>query len=458
MGKYERTLFIFRRDLRLEDNLGLLAALESSSETAVCFVLDPRQIRAHDYLSSPAREFMLNSLEDLSKDVAAQGGELILIEGSAEDAASELAADLKASAVFVNEDYTPFSRKRDEKLGESLKKIGAELISVEDCLLSSPRKVLKDNGTPYTVYTPFYKRAQKIPVDEPKYPKGGKFLKPGRLSLPLADLQDYRGAGASKPFRHGGRREALGILESIGKYKKYDDERNLPAIEGTTGLAAHLKFGTVSAREVYAAVKRAFSAEHTLIRELYWRDFFSHIAFHFPHVFGRAFNQKLDALEWDYDQDKFDAWCAGQTGFPIVDAGMRQLNETGFMHNRVRMIVASFLTKDLHIDWRWGEKYFAQKLIDFDPAVNNGNWQWAASTGCDAQPYFRIFNPWLQQEKFDPDASYIKRWVPELANLSAKAIHKLYESPKPPAGYPKPMVDHAEEKISAISMFEAVKG
>jgi len=223
----------------------------------------------------------------------------------------------------------------------------------------------------------------------------------------------------------------------------YAATKDIPALS-TSNLSAHLKFGTLSIRETYHAIKKILGPTHLLLRQLYWRDFFTHVAYYSPFVFGHAFHEKYDQLIWEHDDKKFQRWCTGTTGFPIVDAGMRQLTTTGFMHNRVRMIAASFLTKDLHIDWRWGEKFFAQQLIDYDPAVNNGNWQWCASTGCDAQPYFRIFNPWLQQKKFDTECIYIKRWIPELKKVAPATIHTWYAN-KLPSNYPKPMVDHTQE-------------
>ena len=239
----------------------------------------------------------------------------------------------------------------------------------------------------------------------------------------------------------------------------YDEERNYPSLSATTGLSAYNKFGLCSVREFFYAVVDQFSEGHTLISELYWRDFFTHIGFHHPKVFGHCFHEKYEKLHWKNDESLFQCWCEGRTGFPIVDAGMRELNATGYMHNRVRMIVASFLCKDLHIDWRWGERYFAQKLIDYDPCVNNGNWQWAASTGCDAQPYFRIFNPWLQQKKFDKEALYIKKWIPNLNNLSSSSIHNLYKEKarqKNSSDYPAPIVDHFVESKKAKEMFAAL--
>jgi deoxyribodipyrimidine photo-lyase len=235
----------------------------------------------------------------------------------------------------------------------------------------------------------------------------------------------------------------------------YPETRNLPAVNGTSHLSAHHKFGTLSIRETHAAIVDAFGSHHTLINELYWRDFFTHIGYHFPRVYGSAFNTKYNAVKWDRNKSYYEAWCKGMTGFPIVDAGMRELNATGYMHNRVRMITASFLTKDLHLDWRHGERYFARQLVDYDPAVNNGNWQWSASTGCDAQPYFRIFNPWLQQKRFDPDCVYIKHWVPELSHLQPAVIHKLATSPSiRVVNYPKPIVDHSTESQKSKELFK----
>jgi deoxyribodipyrimidine photo-lyase len=221
-------------------------------------------------------------------------------------------------------------------------------------------------------------------------------------------------------------------------------------------LSAHHKFGTVSIRETYQKIKNEFGIAHTLINELYWRDFFTHIGFHFPKVFVSAFNEKYEKIPWENNKTKFNHWCNGTTGFPIVDAGMRELGTTGFMHNRVRMVVASFLTKDLHIDWRWGEQFFANHLIDYDPAVNNGNWQWAASTGCDAQPYFRIFNPWSQQQKFDTNCIYIKKWIPELKNLTSREIHQLENKPSLVPNYPQPIINHNEAAFIAKQLFQNI--
>ncbi|MFW5746484.1 MAG: cryptochrome/photolyase family protein, partial [Nanoarchaeota archaeon] len=260
-----------------------------------------------------------------------------------------------------------------------------------------------------------------------------------------------------------GRKSALRILRNLEQFEDYSKDKDIPAKDATTHLSAHIKFGTCSLREIYHAIKGT-REDHPLLRQLYWHDFFTYVAHHFPHVFGSPFRSKYKELEWDKGaqaEKRFRSWCKGNTGFPIVDAGMRQLNTSGFMHNRVRMIVASFLIKDLHIDWRQGERYFAKRLMDYDPAVNNGNWQWAASTGCDAQPYFRIFNPWRQQKRFDPECIYIKEWVPELQELDPAHIHqwstecKEYWHKK--VAYPAPIVCHDEERDEAKARYASVQ-
>jgi len=259
----------------------------------------------------------------------------------------------------------------------------------------------------------------------------------------------------TRSYIEGGRKKGVPILQRAADFKEYETERDFPAKRLTTQLSPHLKFGTLSIREVYKAFKD--QGNFSLIRQLYWRDFYYQIGFFFPHVFKGSFREKYQSLKWAYDKNLFRKWYKGETGFPIVDAGMKQLNSTGFMHNRVRMIVASFLTKDLQINWQWGEKYFAQKLIDFDIAVNNGNWQWSSSTGCDPSPYFRIFNPWTQQKKFDPECEYIKTFIPALRNLSPKDIHNLKNRRPVGIDYPKPIVNHSEARKKALLMFKNIK-
>ncbi len=401
-----------------------------------------------------AVQFMIESLQDLSSDLEKRDARMYFFYGEPKKIVEDLITQESLDAIFVNHDYTPFSRSRDRELQNLTKKHKVEFKSYFDLLLAEVGTVLTDKSTPYTVYSHFAKKARTLPVAKPiennhrnYYVNSLKGEIPTALTTVLPTSEYNKNIWIA-----GGRKCALKILKSMHQYTKYEEERNFPGTNGTTGLSAHNKFGTVSIREVYWSIARNLSASHTLINELYWRDFFYHVAYSFPHVFGHAFHQKYDGIKWQNDQTLFKAWCNGETGFPIVDAGMRQLNTTGFMHNRVRMIVASFLVKDLHIDWRWGERYFAQKLIDYDPAVNNGNWQWAASTGCDAQPYFRIFNPWIQGKRFDPECKYIKTWVEELREYDAKQIHKL-EKQHSLAGYTLAIINHAEAKEEAEGMF-----
>lgn len=457
--KYQRALHIFRRDLRLYDNTALNAALSLSKEVVPCFIFNYPQVHPHPYRSTNGLAFMIECLEELAKEIRSLGADLLLLQSlnqseSYIELLERLFKELQIDAVFFNIDYTPFSRKRDAAIFNLCAKLNIHCAHYSDALLVEPSEFSKDDGRPYTVYTPFFKKASKLPVAKPCQMASGQLIKvqfPGAVSDPRLFWPE---TSAPKRISHGGRTNALSILETLPGFTQYEEERNIPSLRGTTLLAPHNKFGTLSIREVYHAISRTLGENHTLIRELYWRDFFTHIAWHFPHVFGGAFNKQYDAIKWNEDESAFNAWCQGRTGFPIVDAGMRELVTTGFMHNRVRMIVASFLVKDLHISWQRGERFFAQHLTDYDPAVNNGSWQWAASTGCDAQPYFRIFNPWLQQKRFDPECGYIKRWIPELTMLSAKQIHSLDQDDRAAANdYPKPIVDHAVQKIHAEEMF-----
>ncbi|MFU8788811.1 MAG: cryptochrome/photolyase family protein [Methylobacter sp.] len=452
MTRYSNALFIFRRDLRLHDNSALLEALQLSAHVMPCFIFDPRQLQPHPYQSLPGLQFMLQSIADLEQQLQAAGGKLALYQAAPEQVVKQLAKQQPLQAVFVNRDYTPFSRQRDDELAAVCGQLGIALHVLPDVLLNEPEQALKSDNTPYKVFTAFYNNARQFPVALPQALAHANFLPPAS-ELTLAQLGLFGGEAALK----GGRAQALAILGQLGDCANYQNTRDFPALDATCKLSAHLKFGTCSVREVFYAVTEQLGSEHPLIRQLYWRDFFTHIAYHFPAVFGRAFLERFAAVPWDNNADYFQAWCAGKTGFPIVDAGMRELNATGFMHNRVRMIAASFLVKDLHIDWRWGERYFAQHLVDYDPCVNNGNWQWAASTGCDAQPYFRIFNPWLQQLKFDKDCCYIYRWLPELQAFAPKTLHQ-WDKKHSACTYPAPIVGHARASQLSKTRFKAISG
>lgn len=450
MAVKKRGVFIFRRDLRLEDNTALNRALTECDEVYPAFVFDRAQ-RGHIYFSTAAFQFMLESLRSLARQLVERGGRLYLFTGNAAEMLGRLAPESGIDSVYVNRDYTPFAMKRDVLLASRCKLLGLDFIVCPDVLLTEPEDVLTASHTPYRVFTPFFKRAGALPVPRPVPMAEGKLAagdvtgaqrRVAKLAVP-ADLA-----------QRGGRKQAEEALSQVARLGDYAHQRDVPALEGTTRLSAHNKFGTLSIRELYWAVRDAFGPDHPLIRQLYWRDFFTHIAFHHPRVFGGAFHGRYNAVRWDWNENWFSLWCHGRTGFPLVDAGMRELNSTGFMHNRVRMVAASFLVKDLHVDWRRGEQYFANQLVDYDPCVNNGNWQWAASTGCDAQPHFRVFNPWRQQERFDPECEYIKRWIPELDGLTAKQIHGLEGNPPyRPEDYPPPMVDHkVEAEVAKLRM------
>jgi deoxyribodipyrimidine photo-lyase len=422
---YTRSLFIFRRDLRLEDNTALIRALASSREVAAAFIFDPRQCEPHDYFSPHAFQFLQESLDALASDIKKYGGILYRFYGQADEVVKELLDVEKFDAVFINKDYTPFSRRRDTAIKKACQKRGVAFEEHDDALLCAPGSVMKQAGGPYAVFTPFYKKAslQEVSLREHNIAKNfihrpvksSFLLKPGQLN----EVFDPHLA------IHGGRLQALKLFEKLSGLGDYARERDIPALDATSHLSAHLKFGTVSPREVFYAVRSSLGERHPILQQLYWRDFFYHVGYYYPHVFKGCFYEEYDAIPWQNDKKLFTLWCEGRTGVPIVDAGMRELNITGFMQNRVRMIAASYLIKDLHIDWRWGEKYFASKLVDYDPLVNNGNWQWVASTGCDHQPYFRIFNPWLQHKRFDPDCTYVRKWVLELENVPVNKIFDL---------------------------------
>lgn len=453
---YARSVVLFRRDLRLFDNTAFCTAAKNSKQVIPLFIFDERQVGSSNaYRSQRAVQFMVESLEDLEAQLSAKGGCLHALKGSPATVLSKVIEALGVDAVFLNEDVTPFSRSRDEKLRGVCEEAGAHFVSCHDLFLTRPGSVRTQQGTPYQVFTPFMRAASEFSVARPSEPEEVEFFTgdvPGawpafRESLIEEELE---------LFVHGGRARGLALLDDLSELADYVNKRNVPAVRGTSGLSAHHKFGTVSVRETYYRVRELFGVSHKLISELYWRDFYSHLVFDYPELLTKkvAFKKKYRGVSWREDDKQFRAWCAGLTGYPLVDAGMRELNNTGYMHNRVRMVVASFLCKDLRLDWRLGERYFAQQLTDYDPAVNNGSWQWAASTGCDAQPYFRIFNPVSQQKKYDPEAVYIKRWVAELRGLSAKQIHKLVDTSSSLVDYPAPIVDHAQARAETLAWFK----
>ena len=438
MAKFNKALFIFRRDIRIHDNTALISALENSSKVIPLFIFDSRQ-KNHDYFSSNAFEFMVNSLIELKKSLEKKGSDLLVLEGDVLEILKDLKESEDFDALFFNKDYTPFSISRDKKIEEFCLNNDVSFNSFHDALINPPCSVLNGEGEMYKVFTAFYKSALRLDVSYPKSNKYSNYFCP---EIVQKDLSSFIPSSNPNLFVKGGRREALSLLDELKSKPDYSSSRDFVFIDATSKLSAHLKFGTISIREAYFFVNDNFFFAHPLITQFYWRDFFYHVAFFHPRVFGSSFKEKYDNIKWWGSHDDFKAWQQGRTGFPLVDAAMRQLNETGWMHGRARMLVASFLVKNLGVDWRLGEKYFAQRLVDYDPCVNNGNWQWSASTGCDAQPYFRIFNPLTQQKKFDSDCAYIKKWVFELRDVSSKDIHSLSLSGV--SSYPKSIIDYKE--------------
>jgi len=451
-----KTLFIHRRDLRIDDNTALIEAARRGSEVIGCFIVDPRQVEGNRYRSECAVQFMHESLEDLDSQYRDRGARLNVYRGIPHHVMAAIIDAEHIDAVFINRDYTPFSIARDKDIAAVCEERGVTLCEYDDVLLHAPGEVTKQDGGPYVTFTPYHGTARKKPLREPAAFEGTPANAADAETV--AVLGEWLGLGGERfTGVRGGRKNALSIVGRLGEHTRYKADRNFPARNGTTRLSAYLKFGCCSAREAARAIRSTLGDDHELLRQLHWRDFFTQVAWFNPRVFGEPFHPEYAAVEWENDQEKFNAWREGRTGFPIVDAGMRELDQTGYMHNRARMIVASFLTKDLHIDWRWGERHFASRLIDYDPAVNNGNWQWAASTGCDAQPYFRIFNPWLQQKKFDPDAEYIHTWVRELDGISPRDIHNLWKTHPEHLDYPEPVVDHKVRSREARTMYEAAR-
>lgn len=455
--KFKNSLFIFRRDVRLQDNTALIAAAKESEYVIPCFIIDPRQTeQTNPYRSLNAIQFMKEALNDLTSNLQDQGAKLYVWVGTADTVFAHIIQSVPIDALYTNRDYTPFSANRDETLKKLCFEHGIEFIQKNDLLLIEPENIATGNGTPYTIFTPFFKRAMQIPVKQPdNFTITNWYTKPIKETLDNID-QAFESYNNIHLHVHGTVVLAKKILSSIDTFENYNNTHDYPYIE-TTNLSAYNKFGIVSIREVYHAIAQKLGQASPIARQLYWRDFFTHVAYFSPFVFGHAFKKQYENIEWQNNPVYIQAWCSGHTGFPIVDAGMRQLNKTGYMHNRVRLITSSFLVKDLHVDWRLGEQYFAQKLVDYDPAVNNGNWQWVASTGTDAQPYFRIFNPWLQQKKFDSDCKYIKKWIPELATTQPSIIHSWFKINNNTANkYPKPIIDHAQESSLSKSLYKQI--
>jgi len=419
------TIFWFRRDLRFNDNAGLFHALSEAGNVLPLFIFDKEILDKLSDRKDRRVSFLFETIENLKAKFEKYGTSLLVKYGKPIEVFEKLLSTYSVASVYINHDYEPYARKRDDEVEKLLLKKGITFKSFKDQVIFEKEEVTKDDGKPYTVFTPYMKKWRakfsENPITEfsvEKHVQG--FYK----TKPFAEF-DLSRTGFSY-VRH--EYPPLNPDEAI--ISGYDKTRNIPSLNGTSRMSVHLRFGTVSIRKM---VQLAMKLNYTYLNELIWREFYMMILWHFPQVVNKAFKPKYDNIRWLNDEQQFLAWCSGKTGYPIVDAGMRQLNETAYMHNRVRMITASFLVKHLLIDWRWGEAYFAEKLLDFELSSNNGGWQWAASSGCDAAPYFRVFNPELQTKKFDPELNYIKKWVPEFQDLS----------------YPQPIVDHkfARERV-----------
>lgn len=419
------TLFWHRRDLRIHDNAGLYKALFSEKNVQPIFIFDTA-ILSRLKKDDQRVLFIYQEIEVLKKAYTQLGSDLKVYYGNPLEIIPELVKNNGIKSVFCNRDYEPYALERDKTLYERLTVLNCAFIGTKDHVIFEKNEVTKADGLPYTVFTPYSRKwKEKLNDDYLKaYPVEKHLDSLNKITAtPLISLQEMgfesvqKVAFPSKDF-------PINIIQN------YSDTRDIPAIKGTSKLSLHLRFGTISVR---ALAKQALTSNETYLNELIWRDFYQMIIFHFPHSVKNSFKKQYDAIQWEYNETQFNAWCEGKTGYPLVDAGMRELNETGFMHNRVRMVVASFLTKHLLIDWRIGEAYFAEKLLDFELASNIGGWQWAASSGCDAAPYFRVFNPTSQQEKFDKQFTYIKKWVPEFGTAS----------------YPEPIIEHkfARERV-----------
>jgi len=423
------SIFWFRRDLRLTDNAGLYHALKSDHPVLPLFIFDKNIL---DKLpEDDARvTFIYQTIEDLKKALQKHGSDLLVKYGSPEKIWTEILADYEVAAVYTNHDYEPYARERDDNMAEFLTSEKIAFKTYKDQVIFEKNEILKADKTPYTVFTPFYKQwhAKLNSFYTKAYPtqKYYKNLLPCK-NLPLPSLKEMGFAKSKQDFPK---------ISYQHKLDNYAQERDFPAIDGTTHIGLHLRFGTLSIRK---AVRDAIEAKSNIwLSELAWREFYMTILWHFPYSAGDSFKKQYDKIKWRNNEDEFKAWCDGNTGYPIVDAGIRQLNQTGWMHNRVRMIVASFLTKHLLIDWRWGETYFAEKLLDYEMASNVGGWQWAAGSGNDAAPYFRVFNPELQTKKFDPKFEYIKKWVPEFGTKK----------------YAQPIVEHTFARERVLKVFK----
>ena len=429
-NKPDVNIFWFRRDLRLNDNAGLYFSLKSEFPVLPLFIFDSNILSQLQNKKDPRVEFIYNSIIELRCKLEENGSRLMIECGKPVDVFKKLIEDYNIHSVYTNHDYEPYAIDRDEKVSLLLIEHGISYVDFKDQVIFEKNEIIKDNGKPYTIYTPYSKK-WKIKLNETsleKYPSqtllSNLFQTKPAKSFSLEEI-GFTPTGFEFPPKTLKK-------EILGNYGAY---RDFPFMDSTSRLSVHLRFGTISIRDV---VQKAMQHSEVWLNELIWREFFMMILYHFSYVVDKPFRPEYEYIQWRNDENEFLLWCDGKTGYPLVDAGMRELHQTGFMHNRVRMITASFLTKHLLIDWRWGAQFFSENLIDYELASNNGNWQWAAGCGCDAVPYFRIFNPLIQQKKFDPDLKYIKKWIPEYGT------HE----------YPEPIVEHNFARERAINTYK----
>lgn len=466
----EISLHWFRRDLRLTDNTALHHATRASTQVVPVYILSEWK-KKHDWTGPARQHFLCGNLEALAKNLETLGSQLILRSGDAVVELEKLLKETKATALYTNRDPDPYGKGVEKKVAALCTKMGVEFHTYKDCVLHEPEEVLKDDGSPYRVYTPYSKNWLSLAKTEPMPRVKSLGPAPKVKSLPLPTLAHWGlpecTAQIPTPGERAARDRMKGVIES-GVLAAYGQMRNIPAGRHSSCLSPDLRYGLISIRELYQRCQK-FAAEspvasvkasvHTYVKELAWREFYMAILHYWPEVLEMEFNESFRDVPWESPEEGFEAWKAGRTGFPIVDAGMRQLLATGWMHNRVRMIVSMFLTKDLHVHWRLGESYFMQHLVDGEIASNNGGWQWSAGTGADAAPYFRIQNPWTQTKTYDPEGTYIKQWIPELKHVPAE---RLIEPPKNglrlAPDYPLPIVDHHTERDKTLERFKQAKG
>ena len=453
-------LFIFHRDFRIYDNITLNEMVKKCEEVNCCVIFNPEQVTSkNEFKSDNSIEFMVNSLNDLSKYINDKGGALNIFYGKPDIVIKDILAKNNIDVIGFNRDYTPFAKLREKSIAKIVESENLEYLVNNDYYLYEPGSILvASSKAAYTKFTPFYNMTKNYDYPESVSLKNFNFTKSTLSSKYKFTLREAQKFYDTNPdiLVVGSREKALKILKDVktGKFKNYSKNRH--QLDGyTTQLSGFIKYGCVSVREC----AKAFDKNEALYRQLIWREFYAHLLNFFPYVLKGPLKKDYSKVKWSRSKNNFDAWTNAETGFPIVDAAMREINTTGYMHNRGRLISASFLVKTLLIDWQWGEKYFAQNLLDYDPASNNGNWQWVASTGADSQPYFRIFNPWTQSEKFDKDCSYIKKWIPELKELQPKVIHnwfKYYKEYKDTIDYPEPIVDHSEMREKTLDAYKNI--